>query len=239
MAADRHFPRASPEAYRAAESLFASRLAASIHDMKNSLGVVLNSLDDLMEDEAVASHRVAGLQQETRRVRNQLVQLLALYRMENCALAPNIRGQSVEEFLEDCLLRDKPMLDVRALKGEIDCPREFYSAFDTDLIGGVVANAIHNAVRFAESCVSLAAEQTDGWLRLSVNDDGKGFPSEMIGAAEVGPASIDFGTGSTGLGLCFSATAAALHAVAGRSGFIRLENGGALGGGLFLIHLPQ
>lgn len=231
-----HRPQDSSDA----RSLFAGLLASSIHDMKNSLGVVLNSMDELAGHGAdgPTRRRVAGLQQEARRIRNQLVQLLSLYKLEHSALALNMRGQSIEEFLEDCLLRDKPLLDARPVEADLDCPPDLQWCFDPELTAGVVANALHNAVRHARGRVSLAAEETQGWLRLAVNDDGDGFPAAMTGTARAYAGGVDFDSGSTGLGLCFSATAAGLHARAGRSGYIRLENGGALGGGLFLVYLP-
>lgn len=234
---DRTGPQAHPSV---TGSVFAGLLASSIHDMKNSLGIVLGTLDDLVESDLTGAgrDRVAGLQQETRRVREHLVQLLALYRMEHSGFAPNICEQSVEAFLEDCLLRDKPMMDARGLEGELDCRADLYWCFDPDLVAGVIGNAMHNAARYARGRLMLAAEVRDGWLRVSVNDDGEGVPAAMTGAAVDGPAAIDFSSGSTGLGLCFSANAAALHGAAGRRGHVRLENGGALGGGLFVLCLP-
>jgi len=48
----------------------------------------------------------------------------------------------------------------------------------------------------------------------------------------------NMGGGGTGLGLHFSATAAALHRNQGNSGFIRLSNEGALRGAVFSLYLP-
>jgi hypothetical protein len=49
---------------------------------------------------------------------------------------------------------------------------------------------------------------------------------------------LDLQGGGTGLGLYFSATAAALHSKQGRTGLVRLQNGGALNGASFALYLP-
>jgi two-component system sensor histidine kinase SenX3 len=49
---------------------------------------------------------------------------------------------------------------------------------------------------------------------------------------------VNFMTNSTGLGLYFSSEVAKMHKHRQRSGALRLENGGAYGGGCFVLTLP-
>jgi hypothetical protein len=58
--------------------------------------------------------------------------------------------------------------------------------------------------------------------------------SAMHGAS----AGVNFLTNSTGLGLYFSSEVAKMHKHRERSGSLRLENGGAYGGGCFVLSLP-
>jgi hypothetical protein len=51
-------------------------------------------------------------------------------------------------------------------------------------------------------------------------------------------AGVNFMTNSTGLGLYFSSEVARMHKHRGRHGALRLENGGAFGGGCFVLTLP-
>jgi hypothetical protein len=60
----------------------------------------------------------------------------------------------------------------------------------------------------------------------------------MLEAGAEAMRGVDFVGGSTGLGLHFSVVAAKMHHNRGRSGEIRLENGGAWGGGCFVVKLP-
>jgi K+-sensing histidine kinase KdpD len=49
---------------------------------------------------------------------------------------------------------------------------------------------------------------------------------------------LDYAAGSAGLGLYFSQVVAELHRHHERTGRIRLENGGKLGGACFVLQLP-
>jgi hypothetical protein len=49
---------------------------------------------------------------------------------------------------------------------------------------------------------------------------------------------IDFASGSTGLGFHFASRAAGMHQNGGRRGTLLIENGGAYGGGCFVVRLP-
>ena len=62
---------------------FSMVLASAVHDMKNSLGMLLNSLDELRsehEESLGESSRFNTLQYEAERMHNDLVQLLGIYR---------------------------------------------------------------------------------------------------------------------------------------------------------------
>jgi len=71
-----------------------------------------------------------------------------------------------------------------------------------------------------------------------VEDDGPGFPPSFLAVSNPTQTGIDFTTGSTGLGLYFARTVAEMHKSRGRTGSLRLENGGAMGGGCFILQLP-
>jgi two-component system sensor histidine kinase CpxA len=78
-----------------------------------------------------------------------------------------------------------------------------------------VENILRNAIRYAASKVEMIASETDGYLRISVKDDGKGVPSESL--AEIFKPFYrvendrDRKTGGTGLGLAIAKTAVEAH----------------------------
>lgn len=219
---------------------FSSILASTIHDMKNSLGIVLNSLEDLhMEiNNSMSSEKISKLQYEAKRVNNNLIQLLTLYKMENTGLKVNISDYSVSDFLEDCMLQEKPILDSRNIDVTLDCAPDIWWYFDRNLMQGVVGNAINNAIRYTKGKLRISAEKNDGYLVIRINDNGEGFPESMLdGNAKKGHG-VSFTSGHTGLGLYFSHLVVNQHKNKDKKGCIELVNGGELGGGNFTVYLP-
>jgi len=68
--------------------------------------------------------------------------------------------------------------------------------------------------------------------------DGSGYPEYLLGCESTGTESVNFETGSTGLGLYFASQAARMHKNKGKEGFISISNDGHYSGGCFTIALP-
>ena len=219
---------------------FSTILASTIHDVKNSLGVVLSSLDELLcsGDAAPPTGRLIKLRCEAQRVSDNLVQLLALYKMENQGLALNIDEYFVHDFLEELLASEKAVLETRNIELDFQCANDLAWYFDRDLIAGVLKNAINNALRHARTQVRVTAEEKNHYLVLSVNDDGEGYSGDMLADGRQCGHGVNFSSGNTGLGLYFTSRVAELHKNKDRQGAIELGNGHVLGGACFSIKLP-
>jgi signal transduction histidine kinase len=219
---------------------FSMVLASAVHDMKNSLGMLLNSLDELREEQASGlgdSPRFNTLQYEAERMHNDLVQLLGIYRLGENNLSAHIEEHYVPDFLSEHLARHTPLLEGLGIEYSIVAD-EINGFFDEDLLTGVLNNTINNAIRYTRTKIRLTATQREGFLVLGIEDDGEGYPEEMQHAGSPGFKSLDFKSGSTSLGLFFASSVASLHSERGKTGSIRLHNGGSFGGGVFEIWLP-
>lgn len=219
---------------------FSMVLALAVHDMKNSLGMLLNSLDELRtENEAKLndSSKFNTLQYEAERIHNDLVQLLGIYRLGENNLSAHIEEHSVPDFLSEHLARHTPLLEGLGIECSIESD-EISGFFDADLLTGVLNNTINNAIRYTKSRIKLIATEREGYLVIGVEDDGEGYPESMQHTGTLSFKSLDFNTGSTSLGLFFVSAVANLHSEGDRSGYIKLHNGGELGGGVFEIWLP-
>ena len=66
---------------------FSFVLASSVHDMKNSLGMLLNTLSNVIATYPPSSPEQAKsyavLEYEAARINSELIQLLSIYRLEN------------------------------------------------------------------------------------------------------------------------------------------------------------
>lgn len=223
---------------------FNAILAISIHDTKNALGMVLNSLDGLLDPSSGECHcnsrQIAHLQYEARRANDNLVQLLTLYRTGQGLYMPRFDSCLLYEILEDYYLLNKPMMDHHGITCDIECDEDLDWTLDRPLITAVLENVITNTVRYTRDRIRMTAQVSDGWLQLDVEDNGPGFPERMLGRREIDDeAPLDPAAGRTGLGLYFCALIARMHDADGRQGYIELANDGRLGGGRFRVALPR
>ncbi|MBF0218084.1 MAG: HAMP domain-containing histidine kinase [Gammaproteobacteria bacterium] len=224
---------------------FSAILASSIHDTKNSVGMVLLTLEEMLGDvnsdglHCSSVEELAQLQYQTKRVSNNLMQLLALYRIENHSYSLQPQETYLTDFLDDCYALNAPLIESRGFMLELQCDSNLLGYFDTSLVSGVINNAITNAIRYTRSKLLLSCYETDGCIVIELNDDGEGFPDEMLLDKEEGSQSgINFIGGNTGLGIYFARIVAAMHRYNGRQGSLTLHNGGPLGGGLITLTLP-
>ena len=64
---------------------FSTLLAVSVHDMKNSLGLLVQQLQDISYkvNDAATQNELAHMHYEAQRINTNLVHLLALYRQQD------------------------------------------------------------------------------------------------------------------------------------------------------------
>lgn len=217
-------------------------LASSIHDMKNSLSVLLGGLERVLrqsDPDAFPEYAsLSGMVYEARRINSNLVQLLTLYKLGTDSYPFDPADHPVREFLDVIAAQHAPLLKPHDIVLDVDCPDDTYAHFDEDLVAGVIGHALNNAIKYTRQRVRLAARLVDGGLELRIEDDGPGYPEKMIREGADAMLGVSFASGSTGLGLIFSAAVAKLHRNRGRQGELRLANGGALGGGCLILQLP-
>jgi signal transduction histidine kinase len=101
----------------------------------------------------------------------------------------------------------------------------------------VINNILVNCAKYTKDKITISACQQDQYLKISIIDNGNGYPQQIINHINNTHRSIDFNSGSTNLGLFFSQQIAALHTCKGRSGSISLFNSPEGGGG-FSLYLP-
>ncbi len=219
-------------------------LLSSIHDMKNSLGVMTAYLQDALAppdpdgDRSSAREKTAQALYEAQRVTDHLVQLLAIYKIDQEFYPFDPQDHALADLAQEALARVVDLAGLQGIAVDCDCPDELYGWFDFELVFGVVVQALHNALRYARSRVRLSVAAQGNGVGIRVEDDGPGFPDFLLAQGDGVEKGISFETGSTGLGLYFAGVVARLHQGGGRRGHIQLGNGGGLGGGVFTLELP-
>ena len=221
---------------------FSMVIASTVHDMKNSLGSLIQAHGQWVKQlpEAYRGTPEQGvIDYEFAHLNGMLVQLLGLYKLGVNQLPLRPDYHELDDFIEAQLAFHQEVLVSRGITAryavaDFGLP----GFFDRELVGSVVSNVVINAIRFARSEVLITAGQVGEQLVISINDDGPGFSARMIEEQTDYVLGINQNSGSTGLGLYFAANIAKQHQRKGVPGHIEIANGGELGGGLFSIYLP-
>ena len=224
---------------------FLDILASTLHDMKNSLGILFNTLEESVEQCREKECSLYGgffaLHYEIKRLNHNMIRLLSFYKKEKSEFTINVDYYPVDEIIDDIIIQNKPLLSSKGIEIETDCPEGLFWTFDRSLVSGVLDNVLNNSFRYTKDKVRISANKEGEYLLLRIEDNGRGYPECMLvdDKEELSyKRTIDFETGSTGLGLYFSMLVARSHTNENRKGYISILNGGALGGGVFTIYIP-
>jgi len=216
-------------------------LASSVHDIKNSLGMLLSTLETVMAEtpprDEPQRRQFATLQGEAARINNALISLLGLYRLQHDQLPVRVQQVFVADFLDEQIGANQLLFDTRGLRVELDCDADVDAYFDPALVAGVVNNVLVNAAHYARGRIVVRARRERGELLLEISDDGAGFPEKMLRSPQDPERGIDFASGSTNLGLYFAGAIARLHRRDEHCGRIEISNI-AGDGGCFRLWLP-
>jgi signal transduction histidine kinase len=226
-------------------------LASTTHDMKNSVSVLSGTLETLIGASTANGHgreepayaQMAHMLYETRRLNDNLIALLALYKQVGRPEYPfDVQPLEVGHLIEQVVASERILLTSKGIALEADFDPALVAHFDEDLIIGVLGHAINNAIHYTRDTIRIAVLRVDDGIEIRVEDNGDGYPQAMLdaGAAAMSGArrGVNFLTSSTGLGLYFASEVAKMHKHRERSGSLRLENGGKYGGGCFILNLP-
>ena len=234
--------RESQDGQESQEIDFSFVLASSVHDMKNSLGMLLHTLADVMVEyppqNKAHAKSYAVLEYEAARINSELIQLLSLYRLDHDQVRVNIDEYFVTDLINEQIARNHELLQVKLIDVIVDCEESLIGYFDSDLVGGVLNNILVNCARYAREKLKISAQQTLEGLCITIEDDGPGYPEDMLNASTFAESRTNFANGRPHLGLLFANKVALMHTNKSRQGHISLSNKSSMGGGCFTLVLP-
>lgn len=214
-------------------------LASAIHDMKNSIGILINFLEaNIPELGPDTQKKSAPMLYEVKRVNDNLIQMLAIYKIGNQFYPFDLTENSIDDFVREIVEQNKTLLNYSGIVLEVDFDEGLTWYFDYELISGVISHALNNATHYTKDKLKLSVKEESGELVIRVEDNGSGYPTNVLEAGDAVNKGVNFSSGSTGLGLYFSSMVAKLHKNRGKTGGIFLENGGKFGGSCFILRLP-
>ena len=229
-------------AVRRLETVRADFVANVSHELRTPIATLKAIADTLqggaIDDRTAARDFVSRMQEEIDGLAQLVQELLSLARVESgadrLALAEIDPGQLLREAARRMsALAERAGVALHVEAGD-DLPRV---QADAERIGQVLANLIHNAVKFtpAEGRVELTAVVRGDHIELAVHDTGSGIdPEELDRVFErFYKSDRSRASGGTGLGL-----AVAKHVVQAHGGEIRAASDGRGRGATFSFTLP-
>ena len=196
---------------------------AVIHDAKNSLAEVILRLEARGDCQLEITSML--------RAANSLTNLLLWHRQQAGDMRISINSASPTDLLNELVAEARPYF----AHLQIDCDTSLapvYWFYDAAYLQLALANALHNACRFAKTKVSITVAQVEKQLVFTVRDDGDGYSDAMLAQQPQLAAVTQHGTG---LGLALASAIAHMHSNQGVHGSVRLYNAG---GAVFELTLP-
>jgi len=221
---------------------FSSVLAAAVHDMKNSLFLLIQSIeglrDALPKENSGAREQVANVHYEASRLNTNLVQILSLYRSELESIPISADECFVADLLHDVVGSNAFYTEQKNIELNVNVDEDLSWYLDGELIYLLVNDVIVNALRYGTSRITIHASTVDDYLSIKIEDDGNGYPDEMLTKSHSTLSNFELSQGRTGLGLFFAKLIADAHSHNDKAGVISLSNGGSLGGSVFEVKIP-
>lgn len=218
-------------------------LANTVHDVKNSLGLINNEIEEIVQAiEVIAPEQANQLQRislEASRINNNLMHMLGIYRVSKGTLSVSVAESMVKDVMEEVASRYQATLKSLGVDILIDVEDpDMMWFFDSFLVEGILHNVITNAIRYTRSKLILHAHVEDDWLVIEIRDDGDGYPDVMLNCLdEELDTDMNFRESSSGLGIYFSNKIAEKHINGDRQGSVELSNAPE-GGAVFTLKLP-
>ena len=198
---------------------------AVIHDIKNQLAELALRL----ERRGDCACEIGITLSAARR----LTQLLLAQRWQNGQLQGSIDSHCPIDLMEELAAEYRVLFPQLDISVDADCSPSYWF-YEDALMRLALSNALHNACRSAAGKVGLQAAEEEGWLVLSVSDDGPGFPPDIL-ASQASPEPMPVSRSGTGLGLFLAEEIAGLHRNQDRVGRVELAN---QNGAVFCIRIP-
>lgn len=218
--------------------LFPAILASTVHDIKNSLGTLLELIRQTLAKQNDYGDDVNQLEFEAARINHSLMQLLVMYKIDSRKFSLLIDEYPVMEIIREAVDQQARLSRLHNIDLQIVCDDDLMCYCDYPNVSNALASVLNNALRYTRHTILISASEDTGYLRIAIEDDGEGYPPHFLNADLNNMADLDWVSGNTGLGLYFISVIAALHRKGDVCGYVQVDNQSSLGGARFNLFLP-
>jgi len=209
------------------------------HELRNPLSPMLTALQ-LMRLRGVQGNEVDILERQVTHMRRLVDDLLDVSRITSGKVQLHLEDVDLAAILVRALDTVGPVLEQRHHSLRMEMPRGVFGVrADPERLTQVVTNLLVNAAKFSDegSTIIVDARTEDGFVRLSVRDEGIGISPEMLDTIfddyVQRPESLDRTRDGLGLGLAIVRSLVRQH-----GGRVFARSDGVGKGSEFVVELP-
>ena len=152
------------------------------HELRNPLmsicGYAQGIEQNVFPQPRQAAHTIL---EESDRLTKLVGSLLTLSRIESGQHAPELAPLCVGECMEDCLDRAAGAALQKNIRLCYTAPeKRLFVLGNEELFAQVAENLLSNAIRYAHATVEVACTEKDGWIQVTVADDGDGIDEKDL-----------------------------------------------------------
>ncbi|MGY6276897.1 sensor histidine kinase [Methylomonas sp. MgM2] len=224
---------------RQKDGVFPMILASTVHDIKNSLGTLLELIHGLSLNQLAEHGDISRqLEFEANRINHSLIQLLVMYKIDSHKFGLVVDEYPAIDVVNEAVAQQDRLLQTSNINVQVECAADLMCYCDYQQISNAIGNILNNAHRYTKESIVISVDEEEGYLKFCVEDDGEGYPAALLNADLNDPADLDWISGNTGLGLYFVASIAGFHKNRDKVGLVRIDNQSRLGGARFCLFLP-
>jgi len=193
-----------------------------IHDLRNPLGNIMNSLELLREvlaeeEPSVPPEELLSIAQRSGRRLHQLIgSILDISRLETGQAILERRPIALDRLVAEAVEFVRPQANIKLQSLELEIPSDLPRVYvDPDMITRVLVNLLDNAVKFTPlgGAIRLSLVAKEGMVMVSVSDTGPGIPLDFQSRIfeKFTRVRYEGAPRGTGLGLAFCKLAVEAH----------------------------
>jgi two-component system sensor histidine kinase KdpD len=177
---------ADTEALRRTDRLRGALLNSVSHDLRTPLSTVLGSVTTLIDygkslKPNVQRDLLQSIKEEAERLNRYVGDLLDMTRLEGGALVTRREWVDIRDVLRAAVERVTRRLDNRSVTRDFPTQLSMVKA-DASLLEQALVNILENAIAYSpdKSTIEVAAYEDRGNVVISIEDEGRGIPTEEL-----------------------------------------------------------
>jgi two-component system, OmpR family, phosphate regulon sensor histidine kinase PhoR len=197
------------------------------HELRTPLASVRLLIETLLngalEEPETATRMLNQMLGEVDSITQLAQELLDLSMIESGQMPMQMKRANLHEIVDEQIVHYEALMQQKHLTVEDDVPIELVAEVDRKMIGRVLGNLMHNAIKFTpdRGRISIAAAAADDQITVSMADTGVGIPAEDLPRIFERFYKVDRARGKSGTGL---GLAIARHVVEAHGGRIWAES---------------